>query len=52
VTSLSNFIVAISGKVTTQNGLAWRYFIFSVLLTLIIMYMWKLRKDNNGQTVH
>ena len=52
VTSLSNFIVAISGKVTTQNGLAWRYFIFSVLLTLIIMYMWKLRKHNSRQTAH
>lgn len=52
VTSLSNFIVAITGKVTTQNGLAWRYFIFSVLLTLIIMYMWKLRKDNSRQTAH
>lgn len=49
VTSLSNFIVAISGKVSTQNGLAWRYFIFSVLLTLIIMYMWKLQKNNSGQ---
>ncbi|GAA4168637.1 MFS transporter [Sphingobacterium ginsenosidimutans] len=49
VTSLSNFIVAISGKVTTQNGLAWRYFIFSMLLTLIIMYMWKLQKNNRRQ---
>ncbi|ULT26948.1 MFS transporter [Sphingobacterium sp. E70] len=49
VTSLSNFIVAISGKVTTQNGLAWRYFIFSMLLTLIIMYMWNLQKNNRRQ---
>ena len=49
VTSLSNFIVAIIGKVTTQNGLAWRYFIFSILLTLIILYMWKLQKVNTAQ---
>ncbi|MDF2474833.1 MAG: multidrug transporter [Sphingobacterium sp.] len=46
VTSLSNFIVAISGKVTTQNGLAWRYFIFSTFLTLIMLFMWKLQKVN------
>jgi len=49
VTSLSNFIIAIIGKVTTQNGLAWRYFIFSILLTLIILYMWKLQKVNTVQ---
>lgn len=49
VTSLSNFMVSISGKVTTQNGLAWRYFIFSILLTLIILYMWKLQKNSSGE---
>ncbi|QIH35659.1 MFS transporter [Sphingobacterium sp. DR205] len=49
VTSLSNFIVAISGKVTTQNGLAWRYFIFSTFLIIIMLFMWKLQKVNAEQ---
>jgi len=49
VTSLSNFIVAISGKVTTQNGLASRYFIFSTFLIIIILAMWKLQKVKAGQ---
>jgi len=49
VTSLSNIIVAISGKVTTQNGLAWRYFIFSAFLIIIMLFMWKLQKVNTEQ---
>ncbi|RKO69449.1 MFS transporter [Sphingobacterium puteale] len=49
VTSLSNIIVAISGKVTTQNGLAWRYFIFSAFLIIIMLFMWKLQKVNAEQ---
>ncbi|CAM3635605.1 MFS transporter [Sphingobacterium prati] len=49
VTSLSNFIVAISGKITTQNGLAWRYFIFSTFLVMIILSMWKLQRANAEQ---
>jgi len=46
ITSLSTFVIALSGQVTTQFGLAWRYLIFAALLTWIIIRMWR-RQDTH-----
>jgi MFS family permease len=39
ITSISSFIISVSGTVTEQQGLAWRYLIIAFFLLGIILIM-------------
>lgn len=41
ITSITSFIISYSGKVNSQNALSWRYFIFSGLLFIVILWMYQ-----------
>lgn len=51
ITSLTSFIISSTGKVGTQNDLAWRYFIFSFVLFLIIFTMYRLKNKNSKKVI-
>ncbi|WP_291116626.1 MFS transporter [Empedobacter sp. UBA7248] len=51
ITSLTSFIISSTGKVNTQNGLAIRYFIFSFLLSLIIYFMYRMKKSARKKAI-
>ncbi len=51
ITSLTSFIISSTGKVSTQNGLAIRYFIFSFLLSLIIYLMYQMKKSARKKAI-
>ncbi len=42
ITSFTTFVTSTTGKITTQEGLSWRYFIFSLFLLGIILIMKKI----------
>lgn len=48
ITSLVSFAVSVSGLVVTQGDLAIRYFIFSFMLFLVIIFMMKFLKKTKG----
>lgn len=48
ITSLVSFVVSVSGLVVTQGDLAIRYFIFSFMLFLVIIFMMKFLKKTKG----
>lgn len=48
ITSFTSFIISITGKINSQNGLSWRYLAFSVVLFLIIAMLLKI---SNKKTV-
>lgn len=51
ITSLTSFIISNTGKVTTQNGLAIRYFVFSFVLAIIIYSMYRLKKSSKNKVI-
>ncbi|MGV0964600.1 MFS transporter [Empedobacter falsenii] len=51
ITSLTSFIISNTGKVDSQNGLAIRYFIFSFLLSLIIYFMYRMKKSARKKAI-
>ncbi|GEN67438.1 MFS transporter [Chryseobacterium rhizosphaerae] len=48
ITSISSFIISVSGTVTEQQGLAWRYLIIAFFLLGIILIMNETIKKEKG----
>ncbi|MDR6547330.1 Bcr/CflA subfamily drug resistance transporter [Chryseobacterium rhizosphaerae] len=48
ITSISSFIISVSGTVTEQQGLAWRYLIIAFFLLGIILIMNQAIKKEKG----
>lgn len=48
ITSFTSFIISVTGKINSQNGLSWRYLAFSIVLLLIIS---ALLKVSNKKTI-
>lgn len=44
ITSIASSLVSVSGEVTTQQDLAWRYLFFAMLLLLVIFSMSRLER--------
>ncbi|MEI7488691.1 MAG: MFS transporter [Chryseobacterium sp.] len=49
ITSLTSFIISVSGNVTQQKDLGWRYLIISFLLFAIILIMSKTLKKEKAE---
>ncbi len=45
ITSVTSFIISVSGTVTEQKGLSWRYLIIAILLFSVIIIMHQAVKE-------
>jgi len=39
ITSINSFIISSTGTITSQEGMSWRYLIFSLILLAIVLLM-------------
>ncbi|SIS29531.1 drug resistance transporter, Bcr/CflA subfamily [Chryseobacterium shigense] len=49
ITSITSFIISVSGNVTEQGGLAWRYLAIAIILLGIILVMYQAVKKEKAE---